>query len=163
KVVTLAVKDRAAILLGGHTQDVCLWYDDTGGRWISSTAYCKDGKLPAWVEAINAQAIPDKALGTTWTPSVPESALARALPPNIPAARAPYGLGVRFPHTIGKEKTRSNYHAFAFTPAANAFVFETAKRAVAAERLGQRGDTPDLLAINLTPNDYAGHAFGPFS
>src|SRR5262249_18654543 len=50
KVVTLAVKDRAAILLGGHAQDTSIWFDSANGRWISSTAYCRDGKLPAWVQ-----------------------------------------------------------------------------------------------------------------
>jgi predicted AlkP superfamily pyrophosphatase or phosphodiesterase len=51
---------------------------------------------------------------------------------------------------------------FTLTPAANAFVFETTKRAVTAEKLGQRG-APDLLAVNLSTNDYVGHMFGPYS
>ncbi|MCW3096326.1 MAG: type phosphodiesterase/nucleotide pyrophosphatase [Chthonomonadaceae bacterium] len=163
KVVTISLKDRAAILLGGHTQDVSLWYDDAGGRWISSTAYCKDGKLPAWVETLNTEAIPDKALGTVWTPSVSPEAFARTIAPNLPPKNEPYGMGRVFPHAIGKEKVKANYRAFTLTPAANAFVFTTAKRAVTAERLGQHGETPDLLALNLATNDYAGHAFGPYS
>lgn len=163
KVVTISLKDRAAILLGGHTQDVSLWYDDMGGRWISSTAYCKDGKLPAWVEALNTEAIPDKALGTTWTPSVSPKALARTIAPNLPAKNEPYGMGLVFPHKIGAEKVKQNYRAFTLTPAANNFVFTTAKRAVTAEHLGQHGETPDLIALNLATNDYVGHAFGPYS
>ncbi|HZO88515.1 MAG TPA: alkaline phosphatase family protein [Chthonomonadaceae bacterium] len=163
KVVTLSLKDRAAILLGGHTQDVSIWFDDSTGRWISSTAYCRDGRLPSWVEEVNAEGLPDKALGTTWALSVPPEALARAVPPDLPPERNPYGLGVSFPHHIGPEKTRANYRAFTLTPAANAYVFETAKRAVTAEKLGQHGNTPDLLAINLATNDYIGHAFGPLS
>ena len=66
KVVTLALKDRAAILMGGHAQDLSIWFDDGDGRWISSTAFARDGKLPAWVEALNAEAIPDRALGMSW-------------------------------------------------------------------------------------------------
>ena len=163
KVVTLSLKDRAAILLGGHAQDASIWYDDTGGRWISSTAYCKNGKLPNWVEEVNGEAIPDKALGTTWTPSVSPEAMARTISPNLPLKNEPYGMGRTFPHTVGKEKIRQNYRAFTLTPAANAYIFATAKRAVLAEKLGQRGDTPDLLALNLATNDYAGHAFGPYS
>jgi predicted AlkP superfamily pyrophosphatase or phosphodiesterase len=163
RVITISLKDRAAILLGGHTQDMSLWFDDSTGRWISSTAYCKDGRLPAWVEEANAEALPDKALGETWTPSVSSEALSRAILPNLPPERNPYGLGLRFPHTIGKERNPTNYKAFTRTPFANAYVFETAKRAVKAEKLGQRGDTPDLLALNLATNDYIGHAFGPYS
>ena len=163
KVVTISLKDRAAILLGGHTQDVSLWYDDMGGRWISSTAYCKDGKLPTWVEAVNSEAIPEKSFGTTWTPSVSAEALARTIAPNLPLQNEPYSMGRVFPHTIGKDKVKANYRAFTLTPAANAFVFNTAKRAVTAEHLGQHGNTPDLLALNLATNDYVGHAFGPYS
>jgi hypothetical protein len=77
KVVTLALKDRAAILMGGHAQDLSIWFDDGDGRWISSTAFARDGKLPAWVEALNAEAIPDRALGTSWTPSVAAATIVR--------------------------------------------------------------------------------------
>jgi hypothetical protein len=161
KVVTLALKDRAAILLGGHAQDLSIWFDDRDGRWISSTAFARDGKLPAWVEAINAQAIPDRALGTSWTPSVPAAVLARTIAPALSAQQA-RGFGVGFPHTVGSEKTAPNYLLFTWTPAANAFVFETARQAIAAEKLGQRGSS-DLLAMNLSTNDYVGHVFGPYS
>lgn len=162
KVVTLALKDRAAILLGGHNQDMSIWYDDYTGRWISSTAFCRDGKLPTWAEESNTEDLTGKALGTVWTPTAPPEALQRSRPPQLSRLREPYGMGGTFPHPIGKERTRNNIKAFTLTPAANAYVFGTAKRAVVAEKLGQ--DTvPDILAINLSTNDYAGHAFGPYS
>jgi predicted AlkP superfamily pyrophosphatase or phosphodiesterase len=161
KVVSLALKDRAAIMMGGHTQDVSIWFDETGGRWISSTAFARDGKLPAWVEALNTEAIPNRSLGATWSPSVPPAALARAIAPELKPDQA-RGFGTGFPHHIGAEPTSANYSLFTLLPAANAFVFETAKRAVIAEKLGQR-DVPDLLAINLSTNDYVGHVFGPDS
>jgi hypothetical protein len=107
KVVTLALKDRAAILMGGHAQDVSIWFDDGDGRWISSTAFARDGKLPAWVEALNAEAIPDRALGTSWTPSVPETVLARSHCAQLRRSRrAASGWGS---HTVGSEKSASNY------------------------------------------------------
>ena len=162
KVVTLALKDRAAVLLGGHTQDVSIWYDDWVGRWISSTAYAKNGTLPAWVEEVNALQIPASALGKTWTVSLSSEALKRTILPKIKPAHNPYNLGLAFPHTIGMEKTRANFRAFTLTPYANRFVFETAKRAVTGEKLGQ-GASPDLLAMNLSTNDYVGHAYGPLS
>jgi len=162
-IVTISLKDRAAILLGGHTQDVSVWYDDAGGRWISSTAFCKDGKLPAWVEAVNNQAIPDQTLGTTWNFSGTKEALARTIAPNLKPSDEPNKMGLSFPHTIGKDKVKTNYRAFTLTPAANAYVFSTAKQAVVAEKMGEQGDTPDLLAMVLATNDYVGHAFGPYS
>jgi predicted AlkP superfamily pyrophosphatase or phosphodiesterase len=165
KVVTLSLKDRAAILMGGHTQDVCIWFDTEGGRWISSTAFSRDGRLPAWVESINTEGIPTKALGQDWKPVVSAEMLAaRSFAPALPPDANPSGIGRTFPHRIGTERTAANYNGFTLTPYANAFVFETAKRAVAAEKLGQRTDgVTDILAINLSTNDYIGHAFGPYS
>jgi predicted AlkP superfamily pyrophosphatase or phosphodiesterase len=72
-------------------------------------------------------------------------------------------MGMAFPHVIGKEKNRTNYRAFTLTPAGNAYVFETAKAAVLGEKMGMREGITDLLAINLSTNDYVGHAFGPYS
>lgn len=163
RVVTLAIKDRAAILLGGHAQDISLWFDTTGGRWISSTAYCRDGKLPAWVEELNSEEIPAQALGKDWTTTLSESTLSgRSMVAGHLKGDVPEGFGYEFPHHIGAEASKANFKAFCMIPAANEFAFTTAERAIAAEKLGQR-DTPDLLAINLSPNDYIGHAFGPYS
>jgi len=163
KVITLAIKDRAAILLGGHAQDLSLWFDTAGGRWISSTAYCRDGSLPAWVEALNDEQIPAQALGKDWTTTLSESTLSgRSMVARHLKGDVPEGFGYEFPHHIGAEATKANFKAFCMIPAANDFVFTTAERAIEAEKLGRR-DAPDLLAINLSPNDYIGHAFGPNS
>ncbi len=173
RCVSIALKDRAAILLGGHTQDACLWFDQGTGKWISSTAYCKNGSLPDWAERLNAEAIPDKTLGTTWQPlpELTEQAMRNyVLAPDLPGSREPYEMGVTFPHKINEyldandpTKKRKNYAGFTLTPDANAFLFTTAERAVLAEKLGQNGTTPDILTLNLSTNDYVGHAFGPYS
>lgn len=159
KVVALALKDRAAILMGGHMQDACLWFDDASGRWISSTAYCPDGKLPAWVEALNDEKIPERTIGTTWELSLSAEGRARALSVT-PGAPVP-GVGGAFPHRI-EAGARRRYQPFTYAPDANEFVLRSALRAVAAEGLGA-DSIPDLLAINLSTNDYVGHAFGPYS
>jgi predicted AlkP superfamily pyrophosphatase or phosphodiesterase len=163
KVVSLALKDRAAILMTGHNSDSCVWFDEYTGRWISSTAYAKKGELPAWAKEINARGIPDAHLGKEWNSSLSAEALKRALPPNIKPENDPYELGLKFPHRISPKKGRVGYRGFALTPYGNEFVFETAKAAVKSEKLGQRAGIPDLLTINLSTNDYAGHAFGPYS
>ncbi len=163
RIVSLAIKDRAAILMGGHAQDLSLWYDTAGGRWISSTAFCRAGALPAWVESLNAEHIPDRTLGTSWAPSLSAETLAKRSTPAQHLGRdLPQGYGEHFPHPIGPDKTPANYRAFIDTPAANAFVFQTAERAIKEEGLGQHDD-PDILAVSLSTNDYVGHAFGPYS
>jgi predicted AlkP superfamily pyrophosphatase or phosphodiesterase len=161
KVVSLALKDRAAVLLGGHMQDACIWFDDASGHWISSTAYCRDERLPAWVDSINAEAIPERTIGTTWQLGLTAEGRARAIDYTIPPARTIPDFGASFPHAITAGKSR-RFQNFVLSPDANDFVFTTAMRAVAAEGLGQ-DSIPDLLAINLSTNDYIGHAFGPYS
>src|SRR5207249_12173972 len=52
--------------------------------------------------------------------------------------------------------------AFALSPFANEYALTSAKRLIAAERLGQ-DDIPDILALNLASNDYIGHSYGPDS
>jgi predicted AlkP superfamily pyrophosphatase or phosphodiesterase len=162
RVVSLSLKERAAIMMGGHTADVSLWFDETGGRWISSTAYARDGRLPDWVERINQEEVPARSFGTVWEPMVPPAVLARSIPARADEALSG-SFGAAFPHRLGREHSTENFRRFGLMPAANAFVFETAERAISAERLGQRRDTPDLLAFNLATNDYVGHEFGPYS
>lgn len=53
KNISIALKDRASIFLGGHRADLTLWFDETSKHWISSKHYLKEGKLPIWVEKIN--------------------------------------------------------------------------------------------------------------
>ncbi len=165
KVWGLALKDRAAVLMAGHLADGVLWFDDQSGAWISSRFYRPDGTLPAWVTAWNAQRHPDAWFGKEWTPSVPAAALARAWTPGSRWAVDPAALGTGFPHLITGGGTRVGadfYSAFATTPFGNDFTLDTARELIRRERLGQ-GEVPDLLAINLSSNDYIGHAFGPDS
>jgi len=54
------------------------------------------------------------------------------------------------------------YSAIEATPYGNELVEAFAERALAGERLGQRGVT-DLLAVSFSSNDYVGHAYGPDS
>ena len=53
RVVSLALKDRAAILMGGSRADLAMWFDKDAGHWVSSTFYRPDRKLPDWVTTLN--------------------------------------------------------------------------------------------------------------
>ncbi len=167
RVVTLSLKDRAAILLGGRLTDATIWFDDSTGSWISSSFYCKGGQLPPWVQALNDKKAPDSYFGKPWQAALPTSALGRIWKPSqsFAMAKAPYDMGGSFPHRIDgglKEPGPAFYKAFALTPWANQLVLDAAKSAVESQKMGQ-DETPDLLALNLASNDYVGHAFGPDS
>ena len=47
KVYSISIKDRAAILPGGHMANGVYWYDGKSGNFVSSTYYMN--ALPDWV------------------------------------------------------------------------------------------------------------------
>lgn len=52
RVVSIAVKDRAAIPMGGQKPDAAVWYDQNRQRFVTAPHY---GELPAWAEAVNEE------------------------------------------------------------------------------------------------------------
>lgn len=165
KVWGAALKDRAAVLMAGHLADGVLWFDDQTGAWISSRYYRKDGTLPKWVSDWNAAKKVDAFFGKTWELSVPVEALKRLWTPGNASVNPRNELGTKFPHSVTgglQQPGPAFYGAFTSTPFANRYALDTAEEIVRQEKLGQ--DTiPDILAINLSSNDYIGHAFGPDS
>lgn len=157
KVVSVAIKDRAAVPLGGHAADLVLWLDDATGRWVTSTYYRPDGTLPPWVEALNAERRLDLYAGQAWEPLLPAEAYRRALRP----ADRPAG-GPVFSHALPPAPGEALYDAWAAWGPANDEVMEVARRAIANEQMGL-DEVPDLFLLNLSTNDYVGHTYGPNS
>lgn len=52
RVVSVAIKDRASILPGGHSADAAYWYDGDTHSFITSTYYMNE--LPKWVKSFNS-------------------------------------------------------------------------------------------------------------
>lgn len=154
KCVSLSLKDRAAILLGGHAAKEVVWFDKGTGKWTTSDYY---GKLPAWAEDMNKQALPDKDMGKRWEMTAKAPSYF-SFPTKKPGA--PKDFGATFPHTL--RSGAAYYDDWTHTPWANAFTLQTARQAIQADGLGS-DEIPDLLTINLSSNDYIGHWFGPYS
>ncbi len=150
RTVSLSLKDRAAILMAGHRADTVVWFDEKTGAWVSSSYYCKNGSLPAWVRELNEKRLPDQLRQKPWVPSVSAEALARV--PRLKAGTPAFSYPL----------TGKDYGAFDLSPAGNEFVFQSARQAVLSEDLG-RDAVPDILTLNLASNDYVGHRFGPDS
>jgi predicted AlkP superfamily pyrophosphatase or phosphodiesterase len=168
KVWGIALKDRAAVLMAGHLPDGVLWFDGETGAWISSRYYRKDGSLPKWVADWNGAKKIDSFFGQSWKPTAPKQAFARVWNLKNEFVSASVGLGSSFgetghPITGGLDKPgRDFYRAFTQTPLANEYVLDSALELLAQEKLGQ-DSIPDILAINLSSNDYIGHTYGPDS
>ena len=139
RVVGLALKDRAAILMVGHKADLALWYDAETGTFVTSSYYGKE--LPAWAAAHNAAKPSDAFAGQEW----------RFLDP---AERG----GYKMPAEPGSKL----YSSLTVSPFGNELVADVAEAALVGERLGQRGVT-DVLAVSFSSNDSVGHQWGPDS
>ncbi len=148
RVVALSLKDRGAVMPGGHTPNAAYWYDVKTGQFVTSTYYMPS--LPRWVARFN-QGSPAKAYcGKSWqTMSVTPGAASQVLKEFKPTANEP----------CPDEKFLAWLDA---TPFMNDVELNFAREAITNEHLGQGSET-DLLAVSLSVNDYIGHAFGPYS
>lgn len=158
RVYSLALKDRAAILLGGKTPNGAYWYDPSQGDFHTSTYYRE--QLPAWVEAFNASGHRDRWLGGEWT----HLRDAKVYPVLSGPDDAAGEVGQRtFPHRLPGADRREDYHAaLEATPFGNELLWEFGKACLESEQLGKR-DGVDLLFLGFSANDPIGHAYGPNS
>jgi predicted AlkP superfamily pyrophosphatase or phosphodiesterase len=160
RVITVAGKDRSAIMLGGQLADGVYWIRDT--LVVSSTYYMKE--LPGWVRRFNASGAISAYSGKVWDRLLPEAAYAWVGPDHVAAEEDVGGMGRTFPHSLGHFSSSPERFIAAFeaSPGQNEIVVDLTMRAVVEERLGQ-DDNPDILAVSFSANDLAGHGYGPHS
>ncbi|MFO0749581.1 MAG: alkaline phosphatase family protein [Myxococcota bacterium] len=165
RVVTISVKDRAAILTGGRAADLAIWYEPSLGRFTTSKAYRQE--LPAWLADLG-QALPAAAMATgTWSPlPLPKrpAGLADLLPADdLPGESGAYiGLGPTFPHDLRAVAADLRAKAYRAVPQSLDDLVTLALRAVDEEHLGQ-DLIPDLLVVSFSATDMIGHLYGPTS
>ncbi|HAB16731.1 MAG TPA: alkaline phosphatase family protein [Verrucomicrobiota bacterium] len=154
RVWAIGLKDRAAILLGGHLADGALWFDEETGNWVTSSYYATNGILRPWLRELNASRLVNQFTNAVW---------------NFEKTKALDRVWT-WTEASSHSTTGTNYQAFTVSPMGNDFVFELAKRVIEKESLGQiqtegrqAPHASDLLAINLSSNDYVGHYYGPDS
>jgi len=163
KVVALSLKDRGAVLPAGKKPDAVYWVDSQG-RLVTSTYY-RDRVHP-WVEEINQSTLALTWLNSRWDKLRPDLDYEKYSGPDDAQGEGKgYFQGVTFPHLFdgGPKKLLSAYYAaLANSPQGNEYLLEVTKRAIVAEKLGQR-DEPDLLSVSFSSNDLVGHCWGPDS
>jgi type I phosphodiesterase/nucleotide pyrophosphatase len=148
KVISISVKDRAAVMMGGHLANAAYWIDPNIGGFVTSTYYLP--ALPAWVEQFNQQSPAKKYCGLAWkalseTPGAGQKVFREFKPePNEPCPDA------KFLTWLDQ------------TPFMNELELAFVRAAIINEHLGQ-GPNTDMLAISLSVNDAIGHVFGPYS
>ncbi|CAN5515719.1 alkaline phosphatase PhoY [soil metagenome] len=144
RVVSVAGKDRAAVMMGGHNVDQLWWWD--GKAFVSYAGRT----APAVVTRANA--------ATAALIGSPQAAL------DVPAWCAPHDHAVpisaeknvgtgRFVREAGDAK------AFRASPAFDAAILALAAGLVQDMKLGQ-GPVTDIISVGASATDYVGHTFG---
>lgn len=163
RVFSVALKDRAAVLMGGKLPDRAYWYSPEMAGYVSSSWYADGAPLPAWVATFNASGAALARFVDGWTRARDSSAYLRSGPDRVDAEAD--GVHTEFPHTFD-DGTPAARAAFAkgvlTTPFGDEMTLKFARVLIEAERLGA-DDVPDLLMISCSSADYIGHAYGPFS
>lgn len=160
KVFSISLKDRAAILPGGHTPDEVFWYSHESGKFISSTYYTNS--LPQWVLHFNEENIAGKLFQNKWDLILPEEDYSISAPDNAPWEDDAFSEGkTTFPHFFDKVVNKK-YDMIMTTPFGNELLVRFAKELIKNEKPGSSGYT-DFLSISFSSTDYIGHAYGPNS
>jgi arylsulfatase A-like enzyme len=164
KIWGLSLKDRAAILMGGHVAEGALWFRYSDGSFVSSSYY--SDSLPQWCAEFNDSRIVDRFFGRTWDRLFPLEYYRIC-----DVDDAAYELGENhnlsntLPKVIGEGLERPGkkyYKALTSSPFGNKILLELAELAILKEGMG-RDTIPDILWISLSSNDKCGHLFGPQS
>ena len=162
KVVSMSIKNRGAILPGGHLSDGSYWYDFNSGKFITSSFF-KD-QLPAWVNEFNERQYPQKYLKQTWEPLLDITEYTESGPDDRPYEHLlPGKTAPTFPYDLkAMTKDSLNYGLFVYTPFSNTYLTDFAIEAMKSENMG-KDDQTDMLCISYSTPDIIGHAFGPYS
>ncbi|NOQ91999.1 MAG: sulfatase-like hydrolase/transferase [Flavobacteriaceae bacterium] len=160
KTISISIKDRAAVLPGGHTSNGSYWFiGKDEGKFITSTYYMD--KLPKWVKDFNELELPKKYVKLKWETLYPiETYTESIVDDNIYEGLFKGEKSPTFPHDLAKlRKKNKNFDLVKSTPFGNEIIVEFAKTAIKNENLG-KGVYTDFLAMSFSSTDYIGHQFG---
>ncbi|GAA4107009.1 alkaline phosphatase family protein [Aquimarina addita] len=159
KTISISIKDRAAILSGGHTANAAYWFRGKGqGSWISSSHYID--KLPKWVIDFNESNIIDSYF-KPWQTMYPIDTYTESGLDNTKFERGFKGKETAtFPYDLQQLKTQNgDYDILRHTPYGNSLTVDFAISALKGEKLGKDSIT-DFLLVSFSSTDYIGHNFG---
>ncbi len=163
KIMSVAIKDRGAILPGGHMADLALWWNGETGMWTTSSYYRDD--LPSWVSSFESES-PAESFLEKWEysrkgdVSIPETKM--MMHNEFEQSIAGKEDDANFPYDLKAIAESKGISVLKFTPYGNSYTLDLAKKMIESEKFGQ-DDFTDFLCISLSSTDYVGHLYGPYS
>ncbi|UZW53797.1 alkaline phosphatase family protein [Sphingobium sp. JS3065] len=144
RVVSVAGKDRAAIMMGGATADQVWWLG--GPKGYVSYKGVATPPLVAKVNEVMAQRLAEGNPGFE-------------LPPQCASKDFPVRAGALTVGTGRFAREAGDYKAFRVSPEQDAMTLAFAAVAIENMALGKQAQT-DIISIGLSATDYIGHAYG---
>lgn len=163
KTYSVALKDRASILMGGKKANRAFWFDAESTQMVSTDYY--DEVYPQWAKGYAANEVLADRLQNGWTVEADFKPVAETSGDSIPQEKGKFYPW--FPHSIStldslKVPENKTGNFFWNTPFGDEFVLLFAKKIIEEQALGQDEYT-DVLTIGLSAADKIGHHFGPHS
>ncbi len=160
RAFSISLKDRAAILPGGHAPDEVYWYSDKNGKFITSSYYTN--ALPQWVINFNQENYVSKLFKGEWNLLLPKEDYSLSFPDETSHEADVFEEGkTSFPHSFSNVMNKK-YDRIRSTPFGNELLLKFAEALIENEKPGS-GDYTDFLAVSFSSTDYIGHAYGPNS
>ncbi|MBL9077991.1 MAG: alkaline phosphatase family protein [Planctomycetes bacterium] len=164
KVVSVAWKDRSAILMAGGSADAVAWFEVSTGNLVTNTTWTD--AVPAWLTAFNTARAIDGFHGQVWDRCAGADAYADLVddrPYELAHQNGSRARTLPQPLTGGKPDPDQAFYTQVFaSPVGNTMVRLAAEAAVVGMELGADAQ-PDLLCIGFSSTDVIGHCFGPDS
>ncbi|QWX83047.1 alkaline phosphatase family protein [Cellulophaga sp. HaHaR_3_176] len=159
KVIAVALKDRGAVLPGGHSANAAYWFHGKDeGNWITSTYYMNE--LPKWVADFNASDIAISYKKPWNTLKNINEYIQSGTDVNAYEGLFEGEMNSSFPHDLpALWAANDEYDLIKATPYGNSLTVDFAIASLEGESLGADAIT-DFLAVSFSSTDYVGHKFG---
>ena len=159
KTIAVALKDRGAVLPGGHTANAAYWFHGADeGKWITSTYYMNE--LPKWVNDFNSSGKAQSYKKEWNTLRDIKDYIESGTDNNLYEGKFKDETTTSFPHNTAEllDKTKA-FDIIKATPYGNSLTADFAIEALKNEGLG-KDEITDFLTVSFSSTDYVGHMFG---
>ena len=159
KTIAIALKDRGAVLPGGHTANAAYWFHGANeGKWITSSYYME--QLPKWVMNFNSSGKAQSYKKAWNTLKDIKEYKESGTDDNAYEGLFEGEATPTFPHsTTALLNKTQDFDIIKGTPFGNSLTADFAIEALLQEGLG-KDEITDFLAISFSSTDYVGHMYG---
>ncbi len=159
KTIAIALKDRGAVLPGGHTANAAYWFHGANeGKWITSSYYME--QLPKWVIDFNSSGKAQSYKKAWNTIKDIKDYRESGADNNAYEGLFEGETSPIFPHsTTALLNKTENFDIIKATPFGNSLTTDFVIEALKQEDLG-KDEITDFLAVSFSSTDYVGHMYG---